>query len=307
MRSPSIDTCLADEHVEAAASKMVPKAGGSDKVLLRKTRGCGTLATMIIDVHAHVFPDEMAKRVVDQLSAAGRVPAFLDGTLPSLIASMDKAGIDKSVIAPVSTKASQVPSINTFSASTAGPRVIPFGSLHPEFEETEAEIGRMVELGIRGIKLHPEYQVFHPDDEALFPMYEQLERAGLIILFHAGHDVEIPTLHSTPAHFARLHEAFPRLQMILAHMGSWLLWDDVEKHLVGKDVYLDTSYVFDDIDLGQFRRMVMEHGPERVLFGTDSPWTDQSVELERLRASGLSADVVDEILGASAARLFGFA
>ena len=259
---------------------------------------------MIYDVHAHIFPDDMAERVVSQLSAAGRVPAFTNGTLAGLIASMNAAGIDVSIVAPVSTKASQVKSINDFSASAAGERIIPFGSLHPEFEDIPGEVARMKSMGVRGIKLHPEYQAFHPDDEALFPMYEQLERAGLFILFHAGYDVEIPTLHSTPAHFAHVHEIFPDLVLILAHLGSWRLWDDVEEHLVGKNVYFDTSYVFDDIDPHQFRRIVLEHGPDRVLFGTDSPWTDQSVEVERLRNSGLPDDVIEQVLGGSAVRLF---
>lgn len=260
---------------------------------------------MILDVHTHVFPDEMAERIVAQLAVAAEVPAFLDGTTGALINSMDQAGIDVSVIAPVSTKASQVRSINDFSASVASDRIIPFGSLHPHFEDVGAEVARMKSIGIRGIKLHPEYQAFHPEDEALFPMYEQLERAGLFILFHAGYDIELPTLHSTPKGFARLHDAFPDLVLILAHLGSWRLWDDVEEHLVGKDVYFDTSYIFDDIEPAQFERIVAEHGAHRVLFGTDSPWTDQSAEVQRLRASGLTDEVVEEILGGSAARLFG--
>jgi predicted TIM-barrel fold metal-dependent hydrolase len=260
---------------------------------------------MIVDVHTHIFPDDMAERVVSQLSAAGAVPAFLDGTSSALLDSMDRASIDVSVIAPVATKAAQVRSINDFSASVGSSRLIPFGTLHPEFEDVAAEVARMKSMGIRGIKLHPEYQAFHPDDEALFPMYEELQRAGLFILFHAGYDVEIPTLHSTPSHFANVHEALPDLVLILAHMGSWRLWDDVEEHLVGKDVYFDTSYVFDDIDIDQFRRIVMEHGPERILFGTDSPWTDQLVEVGRLRACGLEPTVVDSILGGNASRLFG--
>lgn len=267
--------------------------------------GFVTLHCMIVDVHTHIFPDEMAQRTVDQLSAAGRVPAFTNGTLAGLIASMDAAGIDISVIAPVSTKPSQVMKINDFSASAAGDRIIAFGSLHPEFEDVESEVARMKSMGIRGIKLHPEYQTFHPDDEGLFPMYEQLERAGLYVLFHAGHDVEIPTLHSTPQRFARVHEAFPKLVVMLAHLGSWRLWDDVEEHLVGKGVYLDTSYIFDDIDPAQFRRIVTDHGPGNILFGTDSPWADQKVEVERMRASGLAPEVIDQIFGGTASELFG--
>ncbi|RJQ55955.1 MAG: amidohydrolase [Actinobacteria bacterium] len=258
---------------------------------------------MIVDVHTHIFPDDIAERVVKQLSAAGSVPAYLNGTLAALIASMDKAGIDVSVIAPVATKPSQVRSINDFSASVAGDRIVPFGTLHPDFEPVETEVKRMKEVGVRGIKLHSEYQEFHPDDERLYPMYEVLEWAGFVVLFHAGYDVEIPTLHSSPDRFARLHQAFPKLRVILAHLGSWRMWDEVEEHLVGKDVYFDTSYIFDDIGLEQFRRIVANHPPGRVLFGTDSPWTDQSVEVGRLRGSGLDRDTVDRILGENARRL----
>lgn len=260
---------------------------------------------MIIDVHTHIFRDDIAERAVEQLSAAGSIPAYTNGTLGQLIASMDRASIDASVIAPVSTKPSQVRSINDFSAQCAGERIIPFGTLHPDFGDIDAEVDRMKAMGILGIKLHPEYQVFYPDDERVFGIYEALARDDLVLLFHAGIDVEIPTLHATPERLARVHEAFPDLVLILAHLGSYKLWDDVERHLVGKNVYFDTSYIFGDIDLDQFRRIVADHGPERILFGTDSPWTDQAVEVGRLRDSGLADDIVEKILGANAAHLLG--
>lgn len=260
---------------------------------------------MIIDVHTHIFPDHLAPKAVPALAAAAGVPAYLDGTLAQLLASMDRAGIDASVIAPVSTSPSQVRSINDFTASAASDRIIPFGTIHPEFDDAAAEIARMKNMGFRGVKFHPEYQVFHPDDMSIYPVYEQLERAGLMILFHAGIDIEIETLHGTPERFARVHEAFPGLTLILAHMGSFRMWDEVEEYLVGKNVYFDTSYVFDDIEPEQFRRIVVEHGPDKILFGTDSPWTDQVEEVARLRRCGLADEVVQQILGDNAARLFG--
>jgi hypothetical protein len=218
---------------------------------------------------------------------------------------MRRAKIDYSVIQPVSTKPSQVRSINDWVASLADKKIIPFGTLHPDTKDFETEIKRMKKLGILGIKFHPEYQEFYPDDEKMYPIYEQIIYHDLIVLFHAGLDIGIPTLHGTPERFLRVHQHFPKMKMILAHMGAYRLWAEVKEYLLGKEIFFDTSYIFGDKDLefAEFVRLVRDHGYHRILFATDSPWTDQQTEVAKISQSGLSETELQAIFSQNAARL----
>ena len=170
------------------------------------------------------------------------VPATFDGTYAGMRGAMEAAGIDVAVLQPVATRPDQVCSINDWTAGLAGDHVVSFGAIHPDFEGVAEEFARMRSLGIRGVKLHPEFQLCAPDDERMHPIYEAADAEGLIILFHAGIDIAIDTLTGTPDVFARVHEAYPGLRIVLAHMGGFRMWDEVREHLVGRDVWLDTSY-----------------------------------------------------------------
>ncbi len=86
-----------------------------------------------IDVHTHAFPDRLAARAIAALEAgAPSCRAFLDGRLASLVASMDRAGIETSVVASIATKPEQFPAILAWSREIASPRIVPFASVHPD-------------------------------------------------------------------------------------------------------------------------------------------------------------------------------
>jgi predicted TIM-barrel fold metal-dependent hydrolase len=259
----------------------------------------------IVDIHTHVFPDDVAVRAVPALAEEGGVEAVHAGTVSSLLAEMDRAGIDVSVTQPVSTKPSQVAGINDWAASTASDRIVPFGTIHPDLEGAAEEVGRIASLGLKGFKLHPEYQSFHPDDERMYPVYEAANELGLVILFHAGADIAIPTLRGTPESFVRVLDAHPGLRVVLAHMGGFRQWDGVRESLVGRDVHLDTSYSLGHMDDEEFVGLVHAHGVGRILFGTDGPWADAAEEVRLLRSVGLAEADVDRILGANAVELLG--
>jgi predicted TIM-barrel fold metal-dependent hydrolase len=258
----------------------------------------------IIDIHAHVFPDELAAKAVKALAeAADDHPVFYDGTVSGLIAEMDRAGIDAAVTQPVATKPTQVRAINDWAATTASKRITPFGAMHPDFEDPAKEIARMALLGLRGFKMHPEYQVFAPDEDRMLPILEAAAEHGLIAFFHAGIDIEIPTLHGTPDAFARMMDAMPDVTVVLAHMGGFRQWREVEEHICGRDVWIDTSYTLGHLPDDEFVDLIHTHGVGRVLFGTDGPWTDPVEELLWLRRLGLAEDELDAVLGGNAERL----
>jgi len=257
----------------------------------------------IIDIHTHVFPDAVAAVAIPALETEGDVTAFYDGTVGGLLTVMDRAGIDVSVVQPVATKASQVCTINDFSASLASDRIIPFGAMHPDFADPAAEVARMASLGIRGFKMHPEYQAFEPHEPRMAAIYDAAVEHDMILLFHAGGDIAFDTVRGTPEAFGAVLDAWPDLCVILAHLGGFRQWEAVAEHVIGRDVWLDTSYTLDHLPDEEFLALVRAHGTDRVLFGSDGPWTDPVVELAHLEELGLADDEFAAILGGNARRL----
>lgn len=257
----------------------------------------------IIDFHTHVFRDDVAPIAVPALEVRGNLRAVYDGTIHGLLRAMARSGVDISVIQPVATKARQVCSINDWVASVDDPRIIPFGAMHPDFEDPLAEVARMAKLGLRGFKMHPEYQDFAPDEERMKPIYVAAMAYGMVVLFHAGADLICPTVRGTPSAFAAMLDEFPGLTAVLAHMGGYCQWPEVVEVLAGRDVYFDTAYSLGHLSDDEFVSLVKKHDAERVLFGSDGPWTDQARELEHLRSLPLSVAEIDAIVGGNAERL----
>lgn len=259
---------------------------------------------MVIDAHTHCFPDELAPRAMEVLIKNCDVQPVLDGTLGDLRASMRRSGVDRSLVMPIATRPSQAASINRWAKEITRDGLISFGSVHPMQEDLHAEIDRLVDYGIPGIKLHPDYQQFYVDDQAVIPMFRALADAGLIVLFHAGIDIGLPPpVHCPPDRLARLLDAVPNLTIIAAHMGGYRCWEDVRRLLAGRDIYFDTSYTIQDLGAEPMTELIKAHGADKVLFGTDSPWTEQSAEVASIKSLKLSSDEIEAILGGNAARL----
>ena len=209
---------------------------------------------MIIDFHTHIFPDKIAGRTLDYLSDIFGASPFADGTHTGLCDSMKKAGVDVSVSLPAVTKVSQVESINRFASAFTEGAVISFGGIHPECENYKEILKEIKNLGLKGIKLHPDYQDMYFDDIR----YEHIVDTA-----------------SEPKMARKLLDDVKPEKLVLAHMGGNEMWDEVEKYLVGQNVYFDTGVILDTMPEEQFLRMVHMHGADRILFGTDSPWADQ--------------------------------
>lgn len=261
----------------------------------------------ILDFHAHYFPDDLAPRAVSKLvGSAPGMTAGTDGTLAGLTDSMRRAGIGLAVTLPVATRPSQVSQINESAIALADSRIIPFGALHPDDEDWRSEIDRLSAHGVRGVKLHPEYQNFHLGDRRLTPMYEALQAAGLVTVFHAGKDPGPFTGdHALPAAIRDLSRAFPELTIVAAHMGGYLVWDEVEDVLCGERLYFDTAAVTGTLEPARFVRLCRKHGIERILFGTDSPWFDQKAAVEWIDRTSLTAAEKEAIFFANASSLLG--
>jgi predicted TIM-barrel fold metal-dependent hydrolase len=258
----------------------------------------------LIDIHTHAWPDAVAIKAVPALVEAGDgLDPRYDGTVSGLLAEMDRTGVDVSVIQPVATRPAQVTAINDWAAAQTSERIVAFGAMHPDLEDPRAEIARMRALGLRGFKMHPEHQSFAPDDPRMHAIYEAAVEHGMIVFFHAGADVIHPTVHGTPASFAAVMDARPELTAVLAHLGGFREWKAVAEHLAGREVWLDTAYTIGHLPDEEIVALVRAHGPERVLFGSDGPWTDGAKEIAHLRSLPFMPEELDGLLGGNAARL----
>ncbi len=264
---------------------------------------------MVIDFHTHAFPDGLAPKAIEVLNAevAEEARAVLDGTVGDLLRSMDRAGIERSVICSIATAPKQVDSILRWSLSVADDRIIPFASVHPECADVASEVRKIADAGLKGIKLHPQYQAFAVDERRLWPLYEAVADAGLILAFHAGRDIAFPPEddRAAPRRILKVHRAFPGMRILAAHLGGWQMWDEVAVTLAGTDVYVETSYTFDmgaEEDVGEVLR---RHSVERILFGTDSPWRDQGKTLDLVRQAFPDMEAQQSVLGRNAVRLLG--
>jgi predicted TIM-barrel fold metal-dependent hydrolase len=99
--------------------------------------------------------------------------------------------------------------------------------------------------------------------------------------------------------------AVPRLRVVASHMGGWRGWDEAQRCIIGKDCLLDTSMSLDSIPAQRAVAMIRQHGVAKTVWGTDSPWTDQKAELDRLASLGLTEDEFRQIAGGNAQSLLG--
>jgi len=258
----------------------------------------------IIDSHTHFFPDKVAEAAIPKMEATSGYKAHTDGTRAGLIRSMEAAGIERSLALPVATNPEKVSSINRFGASVKDPRIHMAAALHPKAENWKEHVEEIVELGFSAVKLHPDYQEFHPDDPDLLPFFAALRDSDILVVFHAGEDLSYkPPYGGGPARIAWLMENLPGIKIFAAHMGGYRMWDEVDRCLVGNPVYMDTSFSFGEISDERIRSMIERHGAEYVLFGTDSPWLDQAAEIKNVLRLGLGSAVEEKIFYENAVRL----
>lgn len=266
---------------------------------------------MIIDLHTHCFPDTLAPRAIGQLTdtiSSMHITPSTDGTAAGLLSNMDRVGIDLSVVCNIATNARQMHKVNDFAMELKQKypqKLIPLGSLHPHAEGLEAELNRLMAAGIHGIKLHPDYvgiDLDSPDFETILGLCEE---KNVFVITHAGFDPLSPDhFHCTPAMVRRVLSRHPRLKLVAAHMGGLDCEEDTLELLCGQDVYLDTSLMTHRPEKAELlHKILMSHAPDRLLFATDTPWTDAAGEVQAICHAPLSDEVKDMIFSRNALTL----
>ena len=279
---------------------------------------------MIIDFHTHTFPEKNSVSIIRKLGGISHTMPFTDGSVRGLIASMKEAGIDYCVNLPVMTSVEQVEKVNGSLISQRelllSEGVITFGGMHPDYENYREELRRIKQSGIPGIKIHPAYQNVDLDDIRMMRIIDCASELDLIVLTHAGIDIGLyDHNYCSTEHILKIIDQIHPPKFVLAHMGNWDCWEDVERDLAGANVWLDTAFAVGSIaaDLKQdtrpykeetlsdedFVRICRKHGMDKILFGTDSPWQEQKEYIERIRRTGITPDEQELVFSENARKL----
>lgn len=264
---------------------------------------------MIIDIHTHIFPEKIADSVLANAEANLGLPKKAPGTERGLRDHMARSGIDLSVVLAVAPEPRLVKRTNDWLLSIKDSSLQFFGTIHPDMDDWEDELKRLKGEGVKGIKFNALIQGIRPDEERMFPLYEWMAREGMAVLFHAGashrerHDPS--RIIATPESIARVVDLFPKLKVIAAHYGGNHVLERAKKHLVGRNLYLDTSYPPDVNALSRDHvlEIIKDHGAHRILFGTDYPWETQTNGVSFIMGLDLTDEEKEAILGENARRL----
>ena len=257
----------------------------------------------IIDIHTHIYPDQIAQKATDSIRAFYELEGSgnMDGRVETLLARGKEAGISRFVVLPVSNSPARVRSINEFLLGETKKHdcFIGFGTLHAEMEGVAAEAEWILNAGLKGIKMHPDSQKFAIDDKRLFEAYELME-GKLPLLLHMG-DPRYDYSH--PARLKKLLENFPRMEVIAAHFGGYSM------PAVAKELLADTNCVFDISSAmmfmaeGEAEQYINSYGAERMAYGTDYPLWDPVSEVQRFLSLKLTDDQFEQIASKTAKRI----
>ena len=255
------------------------------------------------DAHAHIYPGKIAEKATASVGDFYHIPMHNVG-LPHVLAQRGgEAGIDRFLVCSVATKVEQVRSINQFIQEKCQkyPQFIGLGAWHQDITDISGEMDDIQARGLRGIKLHPDFQEFMIDDPKMLDMYKEAHRRGLPILFHTG---DSRTEFSSPHRLMNVIDKLPDFTCIAAHLGGYSEWEEARRELSGTNVYIDTSSSLFKVSPEEAKENIAHFGVDHTMFGTDFPMWDPKEELERFFALGFSQEENQAMLYDNFARLF---
>lgn len=257
----------------------------------------------IIDFHTHVYPDAIARKAADNVREFydGIGNDTIDGRVDTLLHRGKQAGITEFAVLPVAIKPERTRHINEFIVreAAAHPEFYGFGTLHADMESLMEEVDFIQNNGLRGIKIHPDYQTFAIDDPRMFPVYEQIQ-GQLPIVFHMG---DLRYDYSHPARLRNVLDQFPKLQVVAAHFGGYQMRGVAREVLTDTNCLFDTSSSLMFMEPGVAEEHIRHYGADRFLYGTDYPMWDPVIEVERFFNLGLTDDEKEQIAWKTASQL----
>lgn len=266
---------------------------------------------MLIDFHTHVFPEKIANSAISSLEQKANNKAFTDGTCEGLLKNMINGGCDISVTLPVLTNPLKFDSVNSYALSInekysdSGRKLISFGGIHPKCDNLHDKMKWLKDNGFLGVKLHPDYQNTFFDDQGYVDIVNYAKEFDLIVVTHAGIDAGYldQPVKCPPTLAKKVIDKTNYGKIVFAHLGGLRLWEDVLDILAGTDVYFDTADIFPFIKEDLFKKILLKHGEDRIVFATDCPWNDIKTDVDMLKSYNLEKSVFDKITYKNALKL----
>ena len=233
-----------------------------------------------IDAHAHI----------------GYIGGWADVgiTGEELIAQMDRFEIEKTVLCHEDNDI-------VYNMIKKWPdRIVGAVYVNPLNQKTVDDMEKYLQLGFKAVKLNPLRHAYCADTEALDPILEKAKKAGVPVCIHSGHPP-----YSLPWQIGLLAERHPDVKIMMIHMGHG--------HGVYIDAALKMARKYDNIWLemsgmpmpSKIREAYETVGHNRIMFGTDTPFHDPSVEIQKVLVSGVDQEGIEKILYHNAADFFG--
>jgi predicted TIM-barrel fold metal-dependent hydrolase len=260
---------------------------------------------VIIDAHAHVWPDRIAEIAL----TANRLPELVargDGTVGGLTDDMAASGVQMSCCLGIANEARHVDRVNGFVAGLRSESRYAFGTVHVDLS-VEENLDSLRRHGVDAVKIHPLFQDFGLDHPRLWEIFEAMG-SDFAVITHVGEGGSAyANSLSSPTMIRDIVTQFPDLRLMACHFGGYKILDDAEEMLAGTDVVLETSWPpsLKTLRPERVRRLIRDHGAERIVFGSDWPMTSPAEEIEAISALGLTDDETKLVLGGTMARVLG--
>lgn len=255
----------------------------------------------IIDFHTHVYPEKIAQKATESVCGFYNLKGGILGTAEKLIEAGKRVGVEKYVILPVALKPENVRHLNeaTLHELQLHSEFYGFGTIHASMDNIMEEVKYIESTGLRGVKMHPDFQLFPIDDERLFPMYDYLQDK-LPIILHTG---DPRYSYSKPDRLKRVLDNFPRLTVIAAHMGGWMVFDEALEVLGNTNCYVDISSSRMFMNSEAIYKYINGYGADRILFGSDFPLWNPSDEFEAMMKLNIPMEDKEKIAYKNAERI----
>lgn len=259
----------------------------------------------VIDCHCHIYPEKIALRAAQSVGEFYALPMQdCSATAEGLLKACEGSPITHHIVHSVATKPSNVQSINNFIAEQCAkhPSFIGFATLHQDTPDPEAEIERIIGLGLKGIKLHPDNQRVNMDDPRLMHIYEIIE-GRLPLIMHCG---DYRYDYSHPRRMKKVLHAFPNLVVNAAHFGGWSVYDMALEYLEDERCFLDMSSAQAFLGPRRTYELTKIYGTDRLLFGSDFPMWNPIREFDDYNALPFTAEEKEDLFHRNAERFLGF-
>ncbi len=260
----------------------------------------------IINAHCHIYPEKIASKAVKGIRDFYDLNMSLNGKTDDLIRDGGKIGVVHYLVHSVATTPKQVKSINEFIASEvdAHPNLFTgFGTLHPDSDNIKKDFEYLISLGLKGVKLHPDFQRFALNDEKAFKLGKIINAGDVPVLIHCG---DYRYNYSNPDQLIPFLDKFPEMTIIGAHFAGWSVWQEAAEKLAGTpNLYVDLSSTLYDLPTLTVEKLIRAYGVDKVLWGTDYPMWEADNEFELFNKINLSDSERKAILYDNASRILG--